>query len=176
MQEHNFNVSSLMQSLVERTTNFLESETDLEISEVQFNDRPVSSLQLSYLTSLISVNSNINMFFAFSFEKQLIFAVLQKLTEDLEYSQEEEDIYLEGSASEMLNIVAGNAAALFAPVGVKVSTSPPIIIKEAKSLSTNKQATYYASQVCTNKGMLYIYLIGPKHLFDSELNCLENGL
>jgi CheY-like chemotaxis protein len=98
---------------------------------------------------------------------------LKAFTEGLDYPAEEESMYLEETAGELLNIVVGNAADKFAPDDEVVTFSPPIVITEAKSILKNNRATFYAVEMSTTAGMLYIYIIGPKHLFDDELNYIE---
>lgn len=173
MQELKVKISDLMQCLTQGTQAFLESEAKLEVTRVDCRHDPVSTLRLSYLTSLISVNSKINMFFAFSFEKELIFAILRQMAEGLEFPEEEEADYLESAATEMLNIVVGNTASCFTPSGERVSFSPPIVIQEAKSMIRSQKTTFYSSVIQTSNGRLYIHLIGPRQLFDKQLNYLE---
>ena len=175
MQEQSVNIKDLMQSLAQGTQSFLQSEVEVTVTGVDCRYEPVSTLELSYLTSLISVNSCINMFFAFSFEKDLIFFILRQMTQDLDYPKDEEAEYLESAATEMLNIVVGNAAAFFSRGGGRVSFSPPIVIKEAKSIIRTQGTTFYSSVVKTRHGSLYIHLIGPRQLFDEQLNYLEAG-
>ncbi len=173
MQEQGIAMNQLMRALADQTKSFLESEIAISVHDMNFDQHPITNLELSFLTSVISVNSSINMFFAFSFEKDLIYSILEVFTEGLDYTADEEDLYLEETASEMLNIVVGNSTPEFSADGSAVSISAPIVITEAKSIIKHNQATFYAAKIRTDKGVLHIYLIGPKHLFDDALNYLE---
>ncbi len=174
MTDQNLDINELIRILADHTKFFFNSELGIEISNINLVNEALSNLKLSYLTSLISINSYMNMFFAFSFEKDLIYRILENMTDGLDYPAEEEDAYLEEAASEMLNIVVGNSTASFAPQGNNLSISAPIVIAEAKSIIRNDQAVFYSIEIETDAGMLYIYLIRPKHLFDNQLNYLEN--
>ena len=173
MDEQKVNIGDLMQSLIQGSQSFLESEVGVSVTEINCLYEPVSTLNLSYLTSLISVNSDINMFFAFSFEKELIFSILREMTQDIEYTEDEEGEFMESAATEMLNIVVGNASVFFAPGGNRISFSPPVVIKEGKSMMKSQKTIFYSSVVQTNYGSLYIHLIGPRQLFDEQLNYQE---
>ncbi len=168
-------VHEIMSALSGQARSFLESEAGIEVYGVCFNHSPVSRLKLSYLTSVLSINTCINMFLAFSFEKELIYSILGTYAMDLDYHEGEEDIYLEETASEMSNIVAGNSTAVFLPKEHPVSISPPIVITEAKSILSHNQARFYSMEIQTSKGALFTYLVGPKHLFDSQLNYREEA-
>lgn len=174
MTDESLDINKLIRIVTDHAKSFFKSELDIQISNINLVEEALSNLKLSYLTSLISVNSYMNMFLAFSFEKELIYCILEKITDGSDYPRQEEDAYLEGAASEMLNIVVGNSAASFAPQGTNISISTPIVITEAKSIIRHDQARFYSVEIETDAGMLYIYLIKPKHLFDNQLNYLEN--
>jgi len=175
LQEQSVNIKDLMQCLAQGTQSFLQAEAGVSVTRIDCRYEPVNILKLSYLTSLISVNSSINMFFAFSFEKDLIFSILRQMTQGLDYPEEETPDYLESAATEMLNIVVGNTAEFFAPGGERVTFSPPIVIQEARNMIRTQGTTFYSSVVQTSQGNLYIHLIGPRQLFDEQLNYLEAG-
>ena len=44
---------------------------------------------------------------------------------------------------------------------------------EAKNITRNKGATFYTLDIETDSGMLSIHFIGPKELFDLNLNYVE---
>ena len=173
MTEDNIDLNKLIRIIADQTKSFLQKEIGIRVSNVNLTQEPLNSLKLSYLTSLISVNNYVNMFFAFSFEKQILFSILDEFTDGSDYPAQEEDIYLEEAASEMLNIVVGNATASFAPKDTSISISGPIVITEAKSIIRHNNATFYSVEIETSAGTLYIYLLGPKHLFDNQLNYVE---
>lgn len=151
-----------------RLSSFLREELGIETSDafsVVHNSR---TIELKFLTTLMSVEGRAHVYLGFSFDEPLIRQVMDAFTQDLEIPDNEVEAYLQESASEMINIVIGNASACFENRGDAVSLSPPLVVTEATRLLRHKDATFYSSELVTEYGTMAVFCIGPKDLIEDQ--------
>lgn len=165
--------SRLVQAIGDRTVSYLKNELTIPVRGTEVHMRDVKRMQLLHLTSILSVEADIRMLIAFSFDRELTERVFIASTEGLEITEDEAEMMREETVSELINIIVGNAMADLAATGTIIPISPPIIISEAKNITRNKGATFYSLDIVTDSGMLSIHFIGPRELFDLNLNYVE---
>ena len=165
--------SRLVQAIGNRTVSYLRDELNIPVRGTTVNMRDVKRMQLMHLTSILAVEADIRMLIAFSFDRELTERVFTASTEGLEIAEDEQEMMREETVAELINIIVGNAMADLASMGTVIPISPPIIINEAKNITRNKGATFYTLDIVTDSGMLSIHFIGPKELFDLNLNYVE---
>jgi len=155
------------------TSEFLLNETRIETLKIdyQFNDIP--RLKLNYLTSIMAVEGQFQVMFAFSFERELASKVTEEYVSDLGIGKEELGEYIDETAADIINIILGNTLVYFQISGKAIELTPPIVITEAKTIYRTKPAQFLTAKLCTKFGDLDICCIGPKDLFDLELNYLK---
>jgi CheY-specific phosphatase CheX len=165
--------SRLVQAIGDRTVGYLRDELAIPVRETTVRMRDVKRMQLLHLTSILSVEADIRMLIAFSLDRELTDRVFIASTEGLEIAEDEAEMMREETVAELINIIVGNAMADLASTGTIIPISPPIIISEAKNITRTKGATFYSLDIVTESGMLSIHFIGPKELFDLNLNYVE---
>lgn len=165
--------SRLVQAIGDRTVGYLRNELKIPVQITTVHMRDVKRMQLLHLTSILSVEADIRMLIAFSFDRELTEGVFIASTEGLEIADDEQEMMREETVAELINIIVGNAMGDLASAGTIIPISPPIIISEAKNITRNKGATFYTLDIVTDSGMLSIHFIGPKELFDLSLNYVE---
>ena len=165
--------SRLVQAIGDRTVNYLRDELNIPVRGITVNMSDVKRMQLLDLTSILAVEADIRMLVAFSFDQELTEGVFVSSTEGLEIAEDEQEMMREETVAELINIIVGNAVADLAPKGTVIPISPPIIISEAKNITRHKGATFYTLDIVTDNGRLSIHFIGPKELFDLNLNYVE---
>lgn len=152
----------IIEIVTDSCINYLDNEFGIEIISKKFYLQDVSKINLDYLSSIITMGGHISSLFAFSFEKQLIDKLYHLFTAELEIAPEEEDIYLEETACEIINIVIGNSTAQLEQPGSLLNMTAPFVIKEAKNLINKKDSKFYHSVIATEVGNLNLYLILQK--------------
>lgn len=164
---------TIVNFIIKRTQNFLIDEANLTLKSTDITCDATNKLTLKNITAIQGINSTIGLFVALSFDDSIIEKVCETMTEGLDISEEEKPIYLEETAGEILNIIVGNATSDFQTKGHAIMMSPPIIIKDAKSLIRHKNAHFYTANLQTDLGDINLYVIGPRDLFDHTLNYKE---
>jgi CheY-specific phosphatase CheX len=172
MEQLNVNCREFINHVVDVSMNFLAEETQLESKKLVSAIKDLQKLQLRYMTSIMSVEGNLKMLLAFSFDKNLIEEVFRRYAQDIEIDESEIGLYIEETAGEIINIVLGNAISKLNIKNHVISLSPPVVILEAKSITRIKESEFFTYILTTDFGVMEIFCVCPKEL--SELiNDLE---
>lgn len=177
MSDHELNsgrVRRLMQAVGKRTIGYLKEDLEIPVNKAYQAGEDVPRMQLRELTSILALDAaEIRLLLAFSFDHELADRVLTASADGLEISADERDEMREEAVGEMINIVAGNAIAGHGVGSQVIAITPPVVIKEAKSISRHKGATFRTIEVATASGMMSIHFVGPKDFFTMNLDYAE---
>jgi len=176
MDDLNVTCRDFIDYVVDVLINFLQDEIQIQGTKNISEPMDLQKLQLRYMTSIISVESNIKMLFAFSFDKALIEEIFRRYAQDIEIDENEIGIYIEETAGELINIVIGNAIAKLNYKNHIISLSPPVVIMEAKSITRIKESEFLTFKIDTKFGGIEIFCVCPKdfkELFGSKTNQME---
>lgn len=165
-------VMLLIKVVEERAREYLRDEIGLEVKHVERDLEDVSRLGLKYLTSLVAVGGNLQVYLAFSFDEPLIRKIFEVYTSDVELD-DDEDRYVGETAGDMINVVVGNALAALGDNGPAINLSPPLFITEGKLITRCKDAQFLTLRLILDLGEMSILCIGPRELFDEQLNYRE---
>lgn len=149
----------IIEIITDNCIQYMDKELGVKVISKKIYLHDVSKIRLDYLSSIITLEGHINSLFAFSYEKQLIDTLCSVFTEGLEIDEEEEDVYLEETACEIINTIIGNATAKLEKPDSLLRITPPFVIKEAKNLINKKDSRFYNSIIATEQGNLNLYLI-----------------
>ena len=162
-------IEHVMNAVTDRAKSYLLDEVEIQVSDISYLLHDVHTLELKYLTSLMSIGGNYNIYMAFSFDESLIRHITEVYTSDIEVEEDEAEIYLEETAGDVINIILGNATADLASGGTIIQLSPPVVITEAKSIARSRGAKFYTANMDSSYGRLSVFIIGPTELFDTNL-------
>ena len=168
-------VCRLVNAVGKRADEFLLRQLKIKTCSIDYYFHDVQQLQLNYLTSIMAVEGHLHVMFAFSFEEALVNQITQNYTNNLDTSDKPKDVYIAETAADMLNVILGNSLKCFSISGSAIELTPPVVIADAKTIYRNKQAKFVTANLVTETGEMQIHCIGPKELFDSELNYIEEA-
>ncbi len=166
--------SQLVRAIGKRTVEYLKSDLHIPTRDAALHMEDVKRMQLRYLTSILAVEADIRMLIAFSFDEKLAEQIYIVSTEGLEIDDDEEEMMREEVVTELINVIVGNALSDLAASGTTIPISPPYVINEAKSITRPREATFYTLDLSTDLGVLSIHFIGPRELFDLNLDYVES--
>lgn len=170
MMRETQNLERMVAALADRTAFYLAKEMAIDVTDVREAGDRFEALTLEHLTALVGVGGPSGMLVAFSYSPELADALVQRMADALELSDDEVDAYRDASLSEIANVITGNWIADFAPPGERVSLTPPVILEGARRIHRVPDATFRSVTTVTHEGLLSIYLIGPQNMFDHFLN------
>jgi len=147
--------------LLHRGKQFLEMEGKISVMDVRPIQGQLDRMELKDLTSILTVEDRLKLIVAFSFDRSLMEAVFKGYTEGVSVAPEEQDILMEETAGDCINIVVGNALEDFQLPGYAFNVSTPIIINEGKSIQRYKQSKLTAGEIRTERGTMIVLCITP---------------
>ncbi|MCX7786771.1 MAG: chemotaxis protein CheX [Spirochaetes bacterium] len=147
--------------LLQRAKQFLETEGRVAVKVAKPLQGQLDRMELKDLTSILTVEDRLKLIVAFSFERSLMEAVFQGYTEGVSIEPGEEQLLMEETAGDCINIVVGNALQDFQLPGYAFTLSTPIIINEGKSIQRYKQSKLTSGEILTEKGTMLVLCITP---------------
>lgn len=165
-----FASEAMLKALAQRLTELLYDEFGTDVIQTNYHFENVQKLELRYLTSLLGIEGEMQILVLFSFDESLIQSIFKIYSADLDIEADEQAMMLEETSGDLLNIVVGNVLTAFSQKGVSTSFSPPITLTEAKSIVRHKEAMFNVAELTTLQGMVSIFCVAPKSLFDQQLN------
>ncbi len=173
MERKNSEIHRIIEEVGTCTDMYLAAETSIKTSEISYQFSGVQKLQLSHLTSIIAVGGHLKVMFAFSFDQTLAEQLMRDYTAELNLDEDELELVTGETVAEMINIILGNVLADFMYDHEAIPLTPPIVIYDAKNIYRDKNALFVSGELKTSFGNMQIHCIGPKELFDQELNYVE---
>ena len=162
-------------SLATRAQSYLADQADIDVTEVHAATENVDRLKLRPSTSVIGVGGSVGMLVRFQFFAGDHKRPLQRLTGDIAIPPDQEATYRDAVVTEAANVIIGNCTADFTKDGGHVSISPPLMLDNTKSIHRANNALFGTISMVTSNGSFEIHMIGPKDMFDEQLN-YDNGM
>jgi len=167
--------NQIMTAIVKWVAIIFKENIMLEVINTIFYFESLEIIDLKYPSVfLILTVSNKQLIILFTFDNSLIQHLHLALTEGIEYSEEELQNITEAVAADMLNIIIGNATADMPNNGNLIKITPPQLIKNKKQLLRKQQAQFFAAEVITSVGRLWVSSIEPIELFNENLDYINN--
>lgn len=166
----NENTKNFIEAVASQTSKFISEETGVEVLSIDYQLDNVRQLELSQLTSIMTVEGHFQFLFAFSFDKSLVCESAKVYTAELTLGDETYMDYIQEMAADIINIVLGNVLVNFEIAGKAIELTPPVVITDKKIIYRKKQAQFLTAEIKTLFGRMQICCVGPKDLFDNSLN------
>lgn len=150
---------NVIEIISEECVDFIEEQLGIIPLSKKIYLKDVPKINLSHLTSIVSIKGHITAVIVFSYDKNISDKIFEQFTKDIDVSNEEKDELYAESACEIMNIIVGNSTKNLEVSDSLLSFTPPIIVNEAKSIFNKKDSKYYHSIISTADGNINIYLI-----------------
>ena len=156
--------------LADRTKSHLAAQAGIAVSDMRVATDDVDQLKLRHATAVIGVGGSVGMLIAFSLSRPVVDALYERLTAGLDIKPDQEAEFRQAVVTEIANVIIGNCTEEFAAEGERVSLSPPVLLEDTKSIHRMKNARFGTVMMETPHGPFDIHMVGPRHMFDAELN------
>ena len=163
-------IALVMKVVEQRTMAFLHKEMGLQPITIERTQQDEKSVVLRAITAIVAVGSRAGLYIAYSYDLSLIRAMTKIYTAELTIGPDEEELYIHETASDVVNVIVGNATADLAKRGELVMLSPPVLMVGAKTIQSRDGSTVAALTARFPQGALDVDFVGPKILFDDHLN------
>jgi CheY-specific phosphatase CheX len=163
-------VATILKVVEHRTLSFMSDELGFVPGGITRRLLREDSVVLRAITAIVGVGSQPGLYIAYSYDETLIRAMTKRYTAELTVAPDEEELYMRETASDIVNVIVGNCTADLAKRGDLVSLSPPVLMVGALTIQGRPKTTIAALGLQFPEGMLDVAFVGPKVLFDDQLN------
>jgi len=165
-------ITAVVEVVVKRTITFMREQLDMRPQGVERHEGSPESLRLRDITAIVGVGSKAGLYVAFSYDDRLIRAMMKRYTADLAVAPDEEELYVQETAADIVNVIVGNCTADLSQRPEPVSLSPPVLMVGARTISGSPGTTVAALTLQLDEGRLDLAFVGPRVMFDERLNFL----
>ncbi|MDP3736921.1 MAG: chemotaxis protein CheX [Hyphomonadaceae bacterium] len=163
-------ITAVLQVVEQRTISFFRDELGLVSNGIDRRLLHEERVVLRAMTAIVAVGSRAGLYIAYSYDESLIRAMARRYTEGLSISPDEEELYVRETASDVVNVIVGNCTADLARRGETVTLSPPVLMVGARTIQGRTETTIAALTLRFPEGALDVAFVGPRLLFDEQLN------
>ncbi len=158
-------LAHVMTSVYERTRALFREEMGISDFQVAPRAGTVMVMGLRQVTVIIGLGGAVNVLVSFSFDARLMDHLFAAFTADIQVPEDETELYTHESASEIANTILGHCTSDLAQSGQKITMSPPIIVRDGKTIQRDKNAVFASLCVTTEQGELDISFVGARRMF-----------
>lgn len=169
MESGESELARVMASVYERTKAFLRDEMDISVREIMPGGGNINALALREITVIVGLTGPISLLVSLSFSAELIKALFERFTADIDVPADEHDLYITETASEIVNTVLGHCTSDLVKAGQKINMTPPVIVDHGKKIRRDNRAQFASINMLTECGMLDVNFVGSRKLFDTQL-------
>jgi len=165
-------IAAVVEVVVKRTVSFMREELGVAPTGVVRHGGRPESLRLRDVTAIVGVSACAGLYIAFSYDDSLIRAMMRRYTADLGVAPDEEELYVQETASDIVNVIVGNCTAELSKRSEPISLSPPMLVVGARTICGSPGTTVAALTLRFQEGLLDLAFVGPRIMFDEHLNFL----
>ena len=162
--------SELGPILLDWARRFFAEELGLDIEASESSETNPSQLVLRDITAIVGLGGQANTCIAFSLDESLVVHVGDAMTAGIDVSDLDAESLFQDAVGELVNTIVGNSTADLEQSGRRISLTPPLVIFGQQRVSRSRDAFLYRIICQTSTGSMDIDLVGPRPLFDDQLN------
>ncbi len=159
-------LNAIFTPIESRLGEYLKADLQVSVQKMERLDNP-QSIMLKNFTVNIGLGGAISVLFVVSYDESVIVQLANAFAYG-DIAEDEVDEVRESVASEIANIVLGNSIPYFPDGGRGVTMTPPLVIHEAKSISTGRQSKIATVVIDTDWGQIAVSIVWPYNLMASK--------
>lgn len=163
-------ITAVLEVVEQRTISFFRDELGMAAGGIDRRLHQEERVVLRAMTAIVAVGSRAGLYVAYSYDDSLIRAMTARYTVGLSIPPGEEELYVRETASDIVNVIVGNCTADLARRGETVTLSPPVLMVGARTIQRRSETTIAALTIRFPEGALDVAFVGPRLLFDDQLN------
>jgi hypothetical protein len=163
-------IAAVLSVVEQRTVAFLRKELGMVANRIDRRLHHEETVVLRAMTAIVGVGSMAGLYIAYSYDTSLIREMTKRYTKELSIGPDEEDLYMRETASDVVNVIVGNCTADLARNRGVVTLSPPVLMLGARTIQGRPRTAISALTLHFREGALDVAFVGPRCLFDNQLN------
>jgi CheY-specific phosphatase CheX len=154
---------------------YLADHANINVTAVHTSTDDIAHLRLRPSTAVIGIGGSTGLHVAFSFPRELVDVLFERLTAEITLPPGEDEHYRRATVAEVANIIVGNCTADLTLPGQCIAITPPILLHDTKDVFRTKDASFGVISMVTPHGSFDIHVVAPKESYDSQLNCAKEN-
>jgi CheY-specific phosphatase CheX len=157
-------VVRIQDSVIAATTAYFQDWLKIEFLSVKVSSGEIDVISPRDMTAIIGMSGAAKILIAYSFDHDLVSAILEQETSSLDIPGDELDIYRHDVIAELANVVLCQSTKTFANQGETIGISPPMVIEGENNFRRPKGSVFTCYRCRTVHGILDVYSISTKEL------------
>lgn len=161
----NEDIKKFLDAIVKRTISILRDE--VKINALEANHSPLSEnhINLIGLTSIISIEDYNKITVIFNYDDSLIEEIFIRYTKNIKIPEDETQLYIDETASDLINVIIGNVLSQFGQLDYAFNISTPLILSGSEYVAKFNGIKAYTTKIKTEFGQMQIFCIFPGNKF-----------
>jgi len=155
-------VVRIQDSVIAATTAYFLDWLKIEFSSVKVSSGDVDVISPRDMTAIIGISGATKILMAYSFDDELVSAILAQETSSLDIPGDELDIYRHDVIAELANVVLRHSTKTFPNQGETIGMSPPMVVEGKNNFRRPKGSVFTCFRCQTVHGILDVYCISSK--------------
>jgi CheY-specific phosphatase CheX len=154
----------IQNSVIAATTTYFQDWLKIEFLSVKVTSGDIDVISPRDMTAVIGMSGATKILIAYSFDHDLVSAILAQETSSLDIPGDELNVYRHDVIAELANVVLRHSTKSFESQGETIGISPPMVIEGENNFRRPKGAVFTCYRCRTLHGVLDVYCISPKDL------------
>lgn len=169
----NEDIKKFLAAVVKRTVSILKEEVKIKVIKANYAFHEENQIKLTGLTSIISIEDCNKITVVFDYDDLLLKEIFIRYTKTIKIEENETQLYIDETASDLINIIIGNVLSQFGQLDVVFHISTPIIIRGTEYVAKFKDIKAYTTKIKTEFGQMRIFCIVPGNTFLNQFQNLQ---
>ena len=157
-------VVRIQKSVIAATTAYFVDWLKIEFLSVKVTSGDIDVISPRDMTAIIGLSGSTKILYAYSFDHDLVSAILAQETSSLDIPGDELNVYRHDVIAELANVVLRHSIKTLVDQGETIGISPPMVIEGENNFRRPKGAIFTCYRCRTHQGVLDVYCISPKDL------------
>ncbi|MFW2490119.1 chemotaxis protein CheX [Clostridium chromiireducens] len=162
-------INEFLLAVVRRTISVLDQVTKISVIQMDFEFLERDNTSLTGLTSIICIEDCRKLVVGFNYDNSLIKEIFRRYTKSMDIKEEETELYIKETASDLINITVGNVLSEFGKRDIAVKISIPLIIQETELLNNFSEINDRIVKIETEFGQMRVFCILSGNTFINKI-------
>lgn len=157
-------IKKFLDAVAKRTISILRDEVKINALEANHECYKENHINLIGLTSIISIEDYNKITVVFNYDTSLIKEIFIRYTKNIKIPEGKTQLYIDETASDLINIVIGNVLSQFGQLTYSFNISTPLVLSGSEYVVKFNGIKAYTTKIKTKFGQMQIFCIVPGNI------------
>lgn len=162
-------IKEFLLAVIKRTISILNQVAEIKLKQMKYEFFNDDSISLMGLTSIICIDNCQKLIVGFNYDDSLIKEIFRRYTKSIDIKEYETELYINETASDLINIIVGNVLSEFGKRDAVIKISTPLTMREAEFFYNFSDINALSAKVETEFGQLRVFCISSGDTFINKI-------